>query len=277
VQRKSVQLTLKQQRQQMADAAADDEDSSEQQHAQDGMGSNEDAAAAAGQGGGASTLKPRIGQWGSAKAFSEPAGAGAATAQLQPGAKPLFKRQPGSSNCSSRGILQQCGNMQQDLTHSPAAGAEAAAGSCSTASGVKAPAGPAAVPQLRKRLAKPPMGAFKAPRMTAPARNTSKSSADSSSRCTVVDGHVEQQLEQQQDAAGENSRPGSSCSHSDATAEQQQQREELVSLAADSAGLATCSKQQRQPGRPVAGKAGLQGRRGRASGRQAFVPPLKHS
>uniref|UniRef100_A0A383W498 DNA 3'-5' helicase n=1 Tax=Tetradesmus obliquus TaxID=3088 RepID=A0A383W498_TETOB len=289
VQRKSVQLALKKQREQMAAAADDDEDSNQLQHAQDGLGSSEDTSAAAGQGGSASTGRPRIGQWGSAKAFTEPAGAAAAIAQLQPGAKPCFNRQQGSS-CSSREVLQQCGNTQPDLAQAQAAaaGGEAAAGSSSTAAGVKPPAAPVAVPQLRKRLAKPALGAFKAPRMTAPAGITSKGSADSSSsKCVAVDGHVEQQPEQQQVAAVELARQGASSPDSDSIEQQQQQQDDAAVAAACGAPSLMCSKQQQQPGAPgtgvatfskapyIAARTGLHGSRGRASGRQAFVPPLK--
>jgi hypothetical protein len=272
VQRKSVQLALKQQRQQMAAATSDHGDGNQQQDEQYEANSSEEAATA-------STARPRIGQWGSAKAFSEPTGASSATGHVQPGAKPLFARQQGSS--CSRGVLQQCSNTQHDLAHSAAA-VDAAAGCSSTATGVKAPAGPAAVPQLRKRLAKPLLGAFKAPRMTAPAVNSSSSSADSSSKCVAVDGHVEQQ----QDVAGELTKQGSSCLGSDG--EQQQQQEDIAVEMALGAAPAASSKQQ-QPGASSTGtiassrapcsigRVGLQGLRGRASGRHAFVPPLKRS
>ncbi|KAF6265510.1 P-loop containing nucleoside triphosphate hydrolase protein [Scenedesmus sp. NREL 46B-D3] len=74
VQRKSVQLALKQQRQQMAAAAAGEEDSSLQQQGQDGSQTSVGAAGPAEQGS-SRQRRPRIGQWGSAKAFTEPAAA----------------------------------------------------------------------------------------------------------------------------------------------------------------------------------------------------------
>jgi hypothetical protein len=283
VQRKSVQLALKQQRQQMAAAAADDDDDvgDKQQQRQDASESGDEVA---GQGGSSSTGTPRIGQWGSAKAFTDTAAAGR---QQQLGSKPLLSRQPGSTS-SCRGVLQQCGNVQDS-----AAGLEAAAAAAGTSNtsavGVKAPAGPAAVPQLRKRLAKPVGGAFKAPRMTAPAGN---GSLDVSSKCGASDGDVAQQ---QDAAAGDDAgkRGSSGLQQQQGQQEEEEEVAVMAALGVVPAMPVDSSEQQQQlqvelasnvskgPAAVskvpcIASRVGLVGLRKSASGR-AFVPPLKRS
>eukprot|EP00882_Tetradesmus_deserticola_P019336 GHRQ01020806.1.p1 GENE.GHRQ01020806.1~~GHRQ01020806.1.p1 ORF type:complete len:410 (+),score=194.56 GHRQ01020806.1:1279-2508(+) len=290
VQRKSVQLMLTQQRQQGAAATTDEDDNSQQQQGQDGSESIEGAATIAEQGSG-TQHQPRVGQWGAAKAFTQPAAAGR---QPQPGAKPLFSRQCGAS--SSRGVLQQCSNEQV------ATAAEAAGPSITAAVGLKAPAAPAAVPQLRKRLAKPVLGAFKAPRMTAPA---GKRDVGLSTKCSTDTS----MLGQQQDTAGRNFEPGDSCPGSSSAQQQEgQQDDEVAVRAVLGVGCAVPvdgadqqqQQQQRQADQAGNGSQGqlahLQGQaagcsalvaglkcrvpcpgvRGRAAGR-VFVPPVKRS
>jgi hypothetical protein len=143
---------------------------------------------------------------------------------------------------------------------------------------------------LRKRLAKPVGGAFKAPRMTAPA---GKGSMDASSKCGVSVGDVAQQ----QDAAAGDAAGGKTDSSGLQQQQQGQQDEEVAVMAALGvvpAVLADSSEQQQEQQQLdptnnvskgpaavskvpcIASRGGLVGLRKRASGR-GFVLPLKRS
>lgn len=194
VQRKSVQLTLKQQRRQQMDS-----DERDQQQVLEGSDAAAAKCRASSSSAQQSSVKPRPGMWGPARELSGAATVALGSPQHQQhqhlGVKPRLARQPGSSTTLSiankaAGCLldgtagADCAAEEASGASGPRATAAAAvvnAGNPTTAVGVKVPPGAAAVPQLqRKRLARPPFGAFKAPRMMQDGSTNSTSSASSS-------------------------------------------------------------------------------------------------